>query len=239
MKLLDAWREQIGLVYDAEKAENMKTPVRGGVLKIRADAPMKYGELPGVNKKISRLVMGVDNQRALPHTAAMFDDFFERGGNCFDRRASALQELACGLEPHLVQHVLECSALRTQAPAQRAAMQGERLRQLVPGALPFEQEQAQVAMQLRDQVPAAVRRLERGGQRAAACGVGSGDGLLLPVGGEAHRGVLAVEAQRRPEVPAIRHRVERFAAGEGHLGGRKRGPHSSRRRLQVIASAPS
>jgi aryl-alcohol dehydrogenase-like predicted oxidoreductase len=28
--------------------------------------------------------MGVDNQREFPHAAAMFDDYFERGGNCFD-----------------------------------------------------------------------------------------------------------------------------------------------------------
>jgi aryl-alcohol dehydrogenase-like predicted oxidoreductase len=37
-----------------------------------------------VAKPVSRLVMGVDNQKTLPHAAAMFDDFFERGGNCFD-----------------------------------------------------------------------------------------------------------------------------------------------------------
>lgn len=45
---------------------------------------MRYGEVAGVGKPISRLVMGVDNQRTMPHAAVMFDDFFERGGTCFD-----------------------------------------------------------------------------------------------------------------------------------------------------------
>jgi aryl-alcohol dehydrogenase-like predicted oxidoreductase len=45
---------------------------------------MRYGTLPGVNKKISRLVMGMDNQGTLEHAARMYDDFLARGGNCFD-----------------------------------------------------------------------------------------------------------------------------------------------------------
>lgn len=45
---------------------------------------MRYGEIPGVGKPVSRLVMGVDNQITLPHATVMFDDFFERGGTTFD-----------------------------------------------------------------------------------------------------------------------------------------------------------
>ena len=45
---------------------------------------MKYGRIPGIGKPVSRLVMGVDNQRTMPHAAVMFDHFFELGGNCFD-----------------------------------------------------------------------------------------------------------------------------------------------------------
>jgi aryl-alcohol dehydrogenase-like predicted oxidoreductase len=45
---------------------------------------MPYGSIAGIDKPISRLVMGVDNQRAMPHAEVMFDDFFERGGTCFD-----------------------------------------------------------------------------------------------------------------------------------------------------------
>jgi aryl-alcohol dehydrogenase-like predicted oxidoreductase len=45
---------------------------------------MKYGRIPGVEKDVSRLVMGCDNQQNLPHAAVVFDDWFERGGNAFD-----------------------------------------------------------------------------------------------------------------------------------------------------------
>jgi aryl-alcohol dehydrogenase-like predicted oxidoreductase len=45
---------------------------------------MKYGRVPGVDKQVSRLILGVDNQTTWPHASAMFDDFFEQGGNTFD-----------------------------------------------------------------------------------------------------------------------------------------------------------
>jgi aryl-alcohol dehydrogenase-like predicted oxidoreductase len=45
---------------------------------------MKYGRIPHLDKEVSRLVMGVDNQKTLSHATVMFDDFFERGGNMFD-----------------------------------------------------------------------------------------------------------------------------------------------------------
>jgi aryl-alcohol dehydrogenase-like predicted oxidoreductase len=45
---------------------------------------MTYGEIAGVGKPLSRLVLGVDNQATMPHAAVMFDDFVERGGTVFD-----------------------------------------------------------------------------------------------------------------------------------------------------------
>jgi len=45
---------------------------------------MKYGRIPGLEKPVSRLVMGVDKQVTWPHASAMFDAFSEQGGNCFD-----------------------------------------------------------------------------------------------------------------------------------------------------------
>jgi len=84
MKTLDQWREALGLVYPVEKPEGLKKTVAGRPLRVRADAAMKYGRIPGVEKKVSRLLMGADNQRTLPHAVVMFDDFFERGGTAFD-----------------------------------------------------------------------------------------------------------------------------------------------------------
>ncbi|TDV47923.1 aldo/keto reductase [Actinophytocola oryzae] len=76
---LDAWRAAIGLEYPVER----NTPtVHGGPLR-RGDR-LPYGRLPGIDKPVSRLVMGVDNQRDLPHASVMFDDYVEQGGNTFD-----------------------------------------------------------------------------------------------------------------------------------------------------------
>jgi len=83
MRALDAWRSAIGQCFDSEKPENSR-PVRGARLALRGESGMVCGRLPGLEKKISRLVMGVDNQTDPVHAAAMFDDYFERGGNCFD-----------------------------------------------------------------------------------------------------------------------------------------------------------
>ena len=99
LRTLDAWRNSIGLVYDLEKpdAPEMKTTVAKRVLKaptqpspvrrgrVREGAsPMKYGRIVGIEKPVSRLVMGVDNQPTIAYASVMFDDFFERGGNTFD-----------------------------------------------------------------------------------------------------------------------------------------------------------
>lgn len=84
METLDSWRESIGLVYDAERPENQLSTVTRRPLTVRPESVMKYGQIEGVSKPISRLVMGADNQRNLSYASVMFDDFFERGGNCFD-----------------------------------------------------------------------------------------------------------------------------------------------------------
>ena len=84
MKTLDRWRESIGFVYDSEKPEAQVLPVYKRPLSVRSGHRMKYSRIPGIEKPVSCLVMGVDNQTFTPHAAVMFDDFFERGGNCFD-----------------------------------------------------------------------------------------------------------------------------------------------------------
>jgi len=82
-KLEDAWRQQIGLVYEQEKQANVQT-VHHRPLAVSPANHMKYGEIAGVGKPVSRLVIGVDNNTTAPHVTMMFDNFFERGGNVFD-----------------------------------------------------------------------------------------------------------------------------------------------------------
>jgi len=83
-KVLDAWRQQLGLRYPFE-ADDIDLPtVSGQPLRVRDDAPMPYGKIDGVDVGVSRLVMGCDNQQTLAHASAVFDHFFTAGGNTFD-----------------------------------------------------------------------------------------------------------------------------------------------------------
>jgi predicted dehydrogenase/aryl-alcohol dehydrogenase-like predicted oxidoreductase len=84
LRTLDRWRAEIGLVYEAEQADALKVTAANRRLNVRKDAPMKYGRIEGLGKDVSRLLMGVDNQPTIAHASAMFDHFFERGGNAFD-----------------------------------------------------------------------------------------------------------------------------------------------------------
>ncbi|MCG3179330.1 MAG: Inositol 2-dehydrogenase/D-chiro-inositol 3-dehydrogenase [Phycisphaerae bacterium] len=87
LRVQDAWRAAIGLAYDAEKPGNVQPAARRPLASRASKAglpAMKYSRIPGVKLEVSRLVMGVDNQQTMPHAAAMFDDFIERGGNAFD-----------------------------------------------------------------------------------------------------------------------------------------------------------
>ena len=80
---LDRWRAKAGVVYDFERAERQTMPVHGRPLSVRRKT-MRYGQVAGVPKQVSRLVMGCDNQPTAKHAAVMFDNYFEYGGNTFD-----------------------------------------------------------------------------------------------------------------------------------------------------------
>jgi len=81
---LDAWRKAIGLEFERERPATHAGPLLGAAPRAVADAPMRYGRVPGLHKPVSRLVMGCDNQPSMSHAAVMWDQFFELGGNAFD-----------------------------------------------------------------------------------------------------------------------------------------------------------
>lgn len=83
---LDRWRRSIGLSYPKEEASAMqgRRTLAGLPIERRPSAKMACGQVPGLAKPVSRLIMGVDHQETLPYAAALFDDFLERGGNAFD-----------------------------------------------------------------------------------------------------------------------------------------------------------
>ncbi len=96
---LDRWREQAGVIYNQEKPQNYKHTVDRAPLKVQAGHNMPYGKIAHVQKPVSRLIMGVDNQNTIAHASVMFDDYFARGGNTFDTAhiyANGKQEILLG-----------------------------------------------------------------------------------------------------------------------------------------------
>ena len=85
LRAQDAWRAAIGLTYESEKPEHLgSVTLANRPLRVRAALPIPKAAIPFLDKHVSRLIMGVDNQNVMPHAAAVFDDYFERGGNAFD-----------------------------------------------------------------------------------------------------------------------------------------------------------
>lgn len=82
-RVLDRWRREAGVRFDLEKPERCTVPVHGRPLAVRRQAIPK-GEVAGVGKPVSRLVMGCDNQPDILHASVMWDNYFEYGGNTFD-----------------------------------------------------------------------------------------------------------------------------------------------------------
>lgn len=86
MRTLDRWREAAQVVYLAERSEapELKLPLSRRPLRTNRWPEVPRVPVAGLDKPVSRLVLGVDNQRNLPYLSAMADDFLERGGNAFD-----------------------------------------------------------------------------------------------------------------------------------------------------------
>ena len=80
---LDAWRKKIGVYYPADNPEDKKFSLLGEAA-LRDREPISSASLRGLDKKVSRVVFGCDNQSGSDHAFAMFDHFFSLGGNAFD-----------------------------------------------------------------------------------------------------------------------------------------------------------
>ena len=110
---LDRWRAAIGLHYVSEKPPAAPDPL---TLARRPLAPRTTGpaipsaKVAGYAKSVSRLIMGCDNQQTFPHACAMFDDYFERGGNAFD----TAWLYAGGKQERLLGHWMRTRGVRDQ-----------------------------------------------------------------------------------------------------------------------------
>ena len=95
MRALDQWRAALKLEYPFEKAEGHE-PIRGKhhiqktASNTRQGNPpkrnlqMTYGRVDGVEKPISRFVVGCDNSTGFEASATLWDEWVECGGNAFD-----------------------------------------------------------------------------------------------------------------------------------------------------------
>ena len=83
-RTIDRWREAIGLSYPCETAAGYARPVGQLPLQVRTPNRMPYGEVPGLGKKTSRMVMGTMAAGSSAHATALYDDYFARGGTAWD-----------------------------------------------------------------------------------------------------------------------------------------------------------
>lgn len=87
MRALDMWRNSFGQIYDVEKPDADFPTVDGRPLAVRPDAKMKYGRLPGLDKPVSREIMGIPvapTPYLMPYASVLYDEYFRNGGNTFD-----------------------------------------------------------------------------------------------------------------------------------------------------------
>jgi predicted dehydrogenase/aryl-alcohol dehydrogenase-like predicted oxidoreductase len=98
MLALDAWRRQLGLVFGNEQYQALALPPSGRPPAPKPGHNMRYGEVAGVGKPISRIVMGtmIFKEDRLPLTCALLDYFYEQGGNCLDTAHAYRSEKALG-----------------------------------------------------------------------------------------------------------------------------------------------
>ena len=81
MIALDTWRKALKVVYDEDRGERRKLPIIS-LENSRESLPAL--RIPGLDKELSRVVFGCDNQSDTNHAFAMFDHFYKKGGNVFD-----------------------------------------------------------------------------------------------------------------------------------------------------------
>ena len=83
-RVIDAWLDAVGVQYPCKTVEAYARPIDRRPLAVREPNKMSYAEVPGVGKKISRMVMGTMAPQDIGHATALFDDYFARGGNAWD-----------------------------------------------------------------------------------------------------------------------------------------------------------
>ena len=83
---IDRWRRGVGVIFDVESEQGLQQTITGRPVVHRSDHRMTYGRIEGVDKNVSRVVLG-STAICQTHPAeafATYDHFFESGGSAFD-----------------------------------------------------------------------------------------------------------------------------------------------------------
>jgi predicted dehydrogenase/aryl-alcohol dehydrogenase-like predicted oxidoreductase len=84
MRALDEWRRQVGVVYAAEKPRVPLRTFSGETLRPGVNGAMPMSDPLQIGKPLSKLALGCMGFTTLPDAQAVYDAFFEAGGNVFD-----------------------------------------------------------------------------------------------------------------------------------------------------------
>jgi predicted dehydrogenase/aryl-alcohol dehydrogenase-like predicted oxidoreductase len=88
MAALDQWRASVGTVYEAEKPRPCTVNLANRPIEPRAGHNMQYGQVPGLDKPVSKLIFGaLTAHGSYAKAQVMFDQWLELGGNAFDTGA--------------------------------------------------------------------------------------------------------------------------------------------------------
>ena len=89
MIALDTWRKELKVVYDEDRGERRQLPI------ISQNTPresLPTLSIPGLDKELSRIVFGCDNQSDTNHAFAMFDHFIQKAEMCLIPHTSITME---------------------------------------------------------------------------------------------------------------------------------------------------
>ena len=78
---LDTWRKSIGVYYSEDKPTKREKQMSSF---FEDKKSMPTSRIKGIDKELSRVVFGCDNQSDTNHAFAMFDYYFNKGGNVYD-----------------------------------------------------------------------------------------------------------------------------------------------------------
>ncbi len=85
---LDAWRTQVGVVYEQEKPAPGSSSLAGLPVRVRKEGPypaMRHGRIDGLEKPVSRFIFGaLTAHSSFAKAQVLFDHWLECGGNAFD-----------------------------------------------------------------------------------------------------------------------------------------------------------